>query len=182
LNSVLKKSSNCLDSTNLKLTPPTIPTKNYLSNQVTYHCVATLSQNGVRKKMNSSDKILNALQQNGKGLRAVDLAKERKLSRSTIHRHLSSLQLQGKVEEKNGLWYAKQNSQNLDPIKAIFGELENLTLKIAEFKNQIYIIDEYNPENIDPEFEIAKLKTEIEELEELKNNLITQFKLSFNNK
>ena len=130
--------------------------------------------------MNSSDKCYKTLQQNSRGLRAVDLAKELNLHRSTIHRNLSTLQLRGKVEEKNGIWYAIQNSQNqnLNLIRTILNELENLTLKQAELKNQIYIIDNYNPENIDPEIQIAPLEIKIEELEKLKNNLITHLKSS----
>jgi hypothetical protein len=130
--------------------------------------------------MNNSDKILKALQQKGKGLRAVDLAKELKLSRSTIHRHLSSFQYQGKVEERGGLWYAKQSSQiqSLNHIKTIMEELENLTSKEADLKHQIYIIENFNPENIDPEFQIPQLQIEIEELERLRNDLIKQLKLS----
>jgi DeoR/GlpR family transcriptional regulator of sugar metabolism len=130
--------------------------------------------------MNSSDRIHKALQQNIKGLRAVDLAKELKLSRSTIHRNLSTLQLRGKVEERNGIWYAIQNtqSQNLNPVKTILDGLENLTLKQAELKSQIHFIQEYNPTNTDPGIEIPELEIKIEELEKLKNNLITQLKLS----
>jgi DNA-binding GntR family transcriptional regulator len=128
--------------------------------------------------MNSLDKCYKTLQQNGRGLRAIDLAKELNLNKSTIHRNLSTLQLRGKVEERNGIWYAIQNSQNLNPIKTILDELENLTIKQAELKSQIHFIENYNPENIDPEIEITELEIKIEELERLKNNLITQLKLS----
>ena len=132
--------------------------------------------------MNSLDKCYKTLQQNSKGLRAVDIAKELKLSRSTIHRNLSTLQLRGKVEERNSIWYAIQNSQNqnLNPIKTILDGLENLTLKQAEFKAEIQFIDEYQPNNINPELEIAELEVKIEELEKLKNNLMAQLKLSIN--
>jgi hypothetical protein len=132
------------------------------------------------KRMNSSDKILKLLQQNVRGLRAIDIAKELKLSRSTIHRNLSSLQLREKVEERNGLWFFKQNSQNqnLNPIKTILDGLEKLTLKQAELRSQIQFIEDYNPDNINPELEINELETKIEELEKLKSNLMTQLKLS----
>jgi DeoR/GlpR family transcriptional regulator of sugar metabolism len=128
--------------------------------------------------MNSSDKILKKLQQNSKGLRPNDLAKELSLDRSTIYRNLSSLQLKEKVEERNGLWYSKQNSQNPNPVKIIMEELENLTLKQAELKSEIQFIEDYNPSNTDPEIEIMELNIKIDELEKLKNNLITQLKLS----
>lgn len=130
--------------------------------------------------MNSLDKCYKTLQQNGRGLRAIDLAKELNLNKSTIHRNLSTLQLRGKVEERNGIWYAIQNiqSQNLNPVKTILDGLENLTLKQAELKSQIHFIEEYNPTNTDPEIEITELEIKIEELEKLKNNLITQLKLS----
>lgn len=132
--------------------------------------------------MNSSDRIHKTLQQNSKGLRAVDLAKELKLSRSTIHRSLSSLQMRGKVEERNSTWYAVQNTQNenLNPIKTILDGLQDLTLKQAEFKAEIQFIDEYQPNNINPEIEIAELQVKIEELEKLKNNLMAQLKLFIN--
>jgi DNA-binding transcriptional regulator YhcF (GntR family) len=132
--------------------------------------------------MNSLDKCYKTLQQNSRGLRAIDLAKELNLNKSTIHRNLSTLQLRGKVEERNGIWFAIQNSQNqnLNPIKTILDGLENLTLKQAELKSQIYFIETYNPENTDPEIEINELEIKIEELEKLKNNLITQLKLSIN--
>jgi hypothetical protein len=132
--------------------------------------------------MNSVDKCYKTLQQNSRGLKAIDLAKELKLNKSTIHRNLSTLQLRGRVEERNGIWYAIQNSQNqnLNPIKTILDGLENLTLKQAELKNEIYFIDNYNPSNTDPELEINELKIKIAELEKLKNNLITQLKLSIN--
>jgi DeoR/GlpR family transcriptional regulator of sugar metabolism len=132
--------------------------------------------------MNSLDKCYKTLQQNCRGLRAIDLAKELNLNKSTIHRNLSRLQLRGKVEERNGIWYANQNSQNqnLNPIRTILDELENLALKQAELKSQIQFIDNYNPNNIDPEIEINELEIKIEELEKLKNDLITQLKISIN--
>jgi hypothetical protein len=58
--------------------------------------------------------------------------------------------------------------------------LENLTLRQAELKSQIHFIENYNPENIDPEIEITELEIKIEELEKLKSNLIKQLKLSTN--
>jgi hypothetical protein len=154
--------------------------KHYLTNQVTYRIVATKSHNGARKRMNSLDKCYKTLQQNGKGLRAIELAKELNLNKSTIHRNLSSLQLRRKVEERNGIWYAIENSQtqNLNPIKTILDGLEKLTLKQAELKNHIFFIETCNPENTDPEIEINELELKIEELEKLKNKLITQLKLS----
>jgi len=132
--------------------------------------------------MNSIDKCYKSLQQNSRGLRAIDLAKELNLHRSTIHRNLSTLQLRGKVEERNGVWYAVQNcqNQNLNPIKTILDGLENLTLKQAEFLADIQFIDEYQPNNINPDIEITELQVKIEELEKLKNNLMKQLKLSFN--
>jgi DeoR/GlpR family transcriptional regulator of sugar metabolism len=129
--------------------------------------------------MNTSDKILKFLQQNGKGFRAIDIAKEVKLSRSTIHRNLSSLQLRGKVEERNSLWYFKQNNQNPNPIKIIMEELKNLSLEQAEFRAEIQFIYDNNPYQTDPETDINILHMKINELEKLKNNLIKQLKLSF---
>ena len=157
-----------------------MPTKNYLFNQPTYRYVATKSHNGACKIMNSLDKCYKTLQQNCRGLRAVDLAKELNLHRSTIHRNLSSLQLRGKVEERNGIWYANQNSQNqnLNPVKTLMEELVNLTLKQAEFKAEIQFINDYNPYNSDPQIDINELEIKIEELEKLKRNLMAQLKLS----
>jgi hypothetical protein len=156
--------------------------KHYLANQASYRLVATLSHNGAWERMNSLDKCYKTLQQSSRGLRAIELAKELNLDKSTIHRNLSRLQLRGKVEEKNGVWYAIQSSQNqnFNPIKSILDGLENLTLKQAEFKAQIQFIAEYNPNNIDPEIEINELRIKIDELEDLKNNLIKQLKLSIN--
>jgi DNA-binding transcriptional MocR family regulator len=130
--------------------------------------------------MNSLDKCYKTLQKSSRGLRAVDLAKELNLNKSTIHRALNSLQYRGKVEERNGEWCAKQDSpnQSLDAIRMIFGELESLSLKQAEFKARIRFIEDYNPENTDHEPEITELRIKIEELERLRNDLITQLKLS----
>lgn len=90
--------------------------------------------------------------------------------------------MRGKVEERNGTWYAIQTNQNqnFNPIATIFNELGNLTLKQAEFKAHIRYINEYYPENLDSQDEICELNIKINELEKLKNNLITQLKLSFN--
>ncbi len=52
------------------------------------------------------------MQQSGKdGIRAIEIAKELKIDRTTVHRHLTSLDLRGKVESKNGRWYATTEEQ-----------------------------------------------------------------------
>jgi hypothetical protein len=133
--------------------------------------------------MNSLDKCYKTLQQSSRGLSAIELAEELKLDRSTIYRYLGRLQRTGKVESRTGVWYAIQNVQNriFNPIKTILEGLENLTLKQAEFKAEIRFIEEYQPCKSDPELDISELRMKIAELEKLKNNLMTQLKLSTDN-
>jgi DNA-binding transcriptional regulator YhcF (GntR family) len=132
--------------------------------------------------MNKVDKCYKTLQQSSRGLSAIELAEELKLDRSTIYRYLGRLQRTGKAESRNGVWYAIQNNQNqnLNPIKTILDGLQNLTLKVAELKSEIQFIEDCNPNGINPELEIMELNIKIDELEKLKNYLISELKLSIN--
>lgn len=61
-----------------------------------------------RKRMKSLDSIYNVVQQSRMGISAVDIAKKLGKNsnyRTTVHRHLTSLELTCRVRNEHGLWY-----------------------------------------------------------------------------
>jgi predicted transcriptional regulator len=71
-----------------------------------------------RKIMEQMDKIYKLVQQSGKkGIRAVEIAERLDIHKTTVHRHLYSLSLMGKVESRNGQWFAKTGEQTIKPLE-----------------------------------------------------------------
>lgn len=63
-------------------------------------------------------------QSSTKGIRAVEIAKKLGVHKTTVYRHLTSLELLGKVENRNGMWYVKTGEQTIKPLeKEIVREL-----------------------------------------------------------
>jgi biotin operon repressor len=63
------------------------------------------------------EKCYKVVQQSGKGIRAIEIAKKLGIDRTTVHRHLTSLDLRGKVESKNGRWYATTEERTKPPLE-----------------------------------------------------------------
>ena len=70
------------------------------------------------KLMDNLERCYNLIQQNSaKGISAVDLAKKLSKHRTTIHGYLNTLFYTGRVESRNGLWYAKTGEQTIKPLE-----------------------------------------------------------------
>lgn len=68
--------------------------------------------------MEKLDKCYRIVQQSGvKGLRTTEIAEELGVHRSTVYKHLNSLELMGKIENKHGIWYAKTGEQTIKPLE-----------------------------------------------------------------
>jgi DNA-binding MarR family transcriptional regulator len=70
-----------------------------------------------RKSKNNLDECYKVVQQSGTGIRAVEIAEKIGVDRTTVHRHLRSLELRGKVENRSGLWSAKTTEQTIKPME-----------------------------------------------------------------
>ena len=51
------------------------------------------------------------------GISAIEISKKTGIHRTTIHRHLTSLALMGKVESQQGLWVTKTGEQTIKPLE-----------------------------------------------------------------
>jgi biotin operon repressor len=51
------------------------------------------------------------------GISAIDVGSKLGMHRATVHRHLNSLELMGKVERKQGLWVATTGEQTIKPLE-----------------------------------------------------------------
>jgi AcrR family transcriptional regulator len=68
--------------------------------------------------MEKLDKCYSIVQQSGvKGLRTTEIAKKLGMHRSTAYKHLNSLELMGKIENKHGIWYSKAEEQTIKPLE-----------------------------------------------------------------
>ena len=68
--------------------------------------------------MDNLEKCYSTVQQNSaKGISAADLAMELGKHRTTIHGYLNTLFYTGRVESRNGLWYAKIGEQIVKPLE-----------------------------------------------------------------
>ncbi len=68
--------------------------------------------------MEKLDKCYSIVQQSSaKGIRTTEIAKKLGVHRTTAYKHLNSLELMGKVENKQGIWYAKTGEQTIKPIE-----------------------------------------------------------------
>jgi AcrR family transcriptional regulator len=71
-----------------------------------------------RESMEKLDKCFGIVQQSGaKGLRATEIAGKLGIHRSTVYKHLDSLELMGRIESKHGIWYAKTGEQTIKPLE-----------------------------------------------------------------
>jgi len=71
-------------------------------------CVATMSSKKDHELMDNLNSCLSLVQQSSaKGISAQELSKKLGKHRTTVHGYLSSLELMGKVESQQGLWYPK---------------------------------------------------------------------------
>jgi biotin operon repressor len=57
------------------------------------------------------------LQSSAKGISADEIGRKLNLHRTTVYHHLNSLQLMGKVESKQGIWYPKTAEQTDKPLE-----------------------------------------------------------------
>jgi DNA-binding Lrp family transcriptional regulator len=58
------------------------------------------------------------VQQSGtEGIGAIEIAKQLGIDRTTVHRHLKSLDLREKIESKGGRWFAKTAEQTIKPLE-----------------------------------------------------------------
>jgi hypothetical protein len=68
--------------------------------------------------MEKLDTCYKIVQQSGaKGLRTIEIARKLGVHRSTAYKHLNSLELMGKVENKHGIWYSKTEEQTIKPLE-----------------------------------------------------------------
>jgi predicted ArsR family transcriptional regulator len=65
------------------------------------------------KTMDNCEKILSLLQENRKGISIENVVERLKIDRSTVYRHLESLDLQGKARYEKGVAYPVM--QETDP-------------------------------------------------------------------
>jgi biotin operon repressor len=77
-----------------------------------------MSRQKDHKLMDNLEKCYNLVQQSStKGISAADLAKKLDKHRTTIHSYLNTLFYTGRVESRNGLWYAKTGEQTIKPLE-----------------------------------------------------------------
>jgi len=71
-----------------------------------------------RKSKDSLDRCYKVVQLSGvKGIRAIEIAEQLGIDKTTVHRHLTSLDLRGKVESKSGRWFAITGEQTVKPLE-----------------------------------------------------------------
>jgi biotin operon repressor len=71
------------------------------------------------------------LQSSAKGISAVEVARKLNIHRTTVYHYLNSLELMGKVESKNGLWYAIIGEQTSRPLE------REIEIELPMPKNQL---------------------------------------------
>lgn len=64
-----------------------------------------------RKTMETLESIYKVVQQSSSGITAKAIALKLNIHRTTVHNHLSTLELMGKVKNEHGLWYPKEESE-----------------------------------------------------------------------
>jgi hypothetical protein len=71
------------------------------------------------ESMVNLDKCLTLVQQSsGKGgISAIQIAEKLGMHRTTVHKHLTSLELMGKVTSQHGLWCSKTGKQTVAPLE-----------------------------------------------------------------
>jgi hypothetical protein len=71
------------------------------------------------ESMVNLDKCLTLVQQSSAkgGITAKDIGEKLGMHRTTVHRHLTSLELMGKVESQHGSWTIKKGEQTVAPLE-----------------------------------------------------------------
>jgi DNA-binding MarR family transcriptional regulator len=71
------------------------------------------------ESMENLDKCLSIVQQSSikGGISAKNIGEKLGMHRTTVHRHLTSLELMGKVESQHGLWTTKKGEQTVAPLE-----------------------------------------------------------------
>jgi hypothetical protein len=71
------------------------------------------------ESMENLDKVYNIVQQSSAkgGINAATIGEKLGMHRTTIHNHLNSLELMGKVESQHGLWVTKTGEQTIKPLE-----------------------------------------------------------------
>ena len=68
--------------------------------------------------MEKLDKCYSIVRQSSaKGIKATEVAKKLGIHRTTAYKHLNSLELMGKIENKQGIWYPKTGEQTIKPLE-----------------------------------------------------------------
>jgi DNA-binding MarR family transcriptional regulator len=71
------------------------------------------------ESMENLDKVYNLVQQSSAkgGTNATTIGEKLGMHRTTVHKHLNSLELMGKVESQHGLWVTKTGEQTIKPLE-----------------------------------------------------------------
>jgi DNA-binding MarR family transcriptional regulator len=71
------------------------------------------------ESMENLDKVYNLVQQSSAkgGINATTIGEKLGMHRTTVHKHLNSLELMGKVESAHGLWVTKTGEQTIKPLE-----------------------------------------------------------------
>lgn len=72
-----------------------------------------------RESMENLERCYKIVQQSSAkgGISAIEISEKTGIHRATVHRHLTSLALMGKVESQQGLWVAKTGEQTIKPLE-----------------------------------------------------------------
>ena len=82
--------------------------------------------------MKKLDKCYTVVRQSSaKGISAAEVARKLNIHRTTAYHYLNSLELMGKVEGKNRLWYAKTGEQTTKPLE------REIEIELPMPKNQL---------------------------------------------
>jgi DNA-binding MarR family transcriptional regulator len=72
-----------------------------------------------RESMENLDNVYKLVQQSSAkgGINATTIGEKLEMHRTTVHKHLNSLELMGKVESQHGLWVTKTGEQTIKPLE-----------------------------------------------------------------
>jgi len=94
-----------------------------------------MSNQKYHKMMMKLDKCYSTVRQNSaKGISADEIATKLNIHRTTVYNHLNSLELMGKVENKQGKWYAKTEEQTIKPLE------REIVIELPTPKNQLHLV------------------------------------------
>ncbi len=90
--------------------------------------------------METLDRIYKLVQQSSSGISAIAIAKKLKPGgekdyRTTVHRHLNSLELMGKVRDEHGLWFDAEKPQTPnEATKKVYENMRKLWADITSLR------------------------------------------------